>query len=154
MLLSVWISGCACSKNAPFKYAKEPPQAVANLRHYVKEECWDNVYDMLSQRTRDEYGRIFFKLGAPGAKIPQTDIEIAPLFNATNAEDDAFLENGDAGNEVFWYLQERAKSAEQRCHFFQILMVREKVETDDGDQKLWRLAVQDQADRKINFCAE
>lgn len=149
-------SGChSCRDNAPFPREDSPEQSIANLRHFAQEECWGEAYDLLSARTRDEYGRIEWRLGAPGAEVPGTDIKIRDLILGGTPSKDVVLQADDTRTEErMWYFSDEREGGAQRCRFYQILMLRETAELDDGPAPQWRFGLQDQIDRNIPLCAE
>lgn len=154
LLLALFSSACCSVRGeAPFPEGElSPEQAVANARFFVEKEAWSELYDLLSSKTRDEYSRIEFRLGVPGAKLPGTEVDIRTLF--LRSQTLSFVPNGENSKELLW-LMEDPDTSHKNCHLFQILLLHEQQQLEDLPKgSVWRFGLQDQIDRQIPLCAE
>lgn len=149
--LAAALAGCCSTCPAPPEPANDTARRmVKNLRHYVKEECWSETYDLLSERSRDSQGYATFRLGAPGLTFPGTDVLVRDIL--INGEPLYFLSEftgQKSKNEQLLIFQDNiAEGEDRRCRTLNFLLIQE------GQPPRWALGLKDQEDRGIPICGE
>ena len=86
-LLVALVAGCSsvCDKehlpNAGD--VSTPEHTVALLQYGCRMECWSTLYDLMSEKTRDKYSYLKFRVGFPEIKAPGREETVRELVALT-----------------------------------------------------------------------
>lgn len=142
LLLLVVAAGCGCGECCEERlpnrgHATASEDLVRIVQHEAKNECWSEMYDLLSNRTRDKYSRLEWRLGVSSIRVPDYDYRVIDVAEkGTYIE---FLANPTNDFEGFAYYdyQEPPKKKMK----LKLLLLRE------GTPGEWRIAMVDQQER-------
>lgn len=71
----LYLAGC-CSEQCdperlPNRGRADTPETLATIvQHEARNECWSALYDLLSERTRNEHGRTKWRIGVSSIRVP------------------------------------------------------------------------------------
>jgi hypothetical protein len=142
------LAGCStvCDRDALPNHgdASTPEHLVELMLYSCKNHCWRTLYDHASEKTRDEYGYVKFRLGFPELKAPGRDEKVVDLVAASTPD---VIAHYSAGGERYRlaYLQHAHDGETEDLN---ILLV---LETDDDGKPEWKVALSEQVARKVAF---
>lgn len=151
LLFTAFTSGCCSScPKPPHETESQPQFVVENFVHHVKSECWDQTYDLLSQKTRENNSYIKWRVGVPNLTFPETDIKVRDIIS--NGETQAvypYDDEKEQPTEYLWILKDNIPGGPERVRLFNILIVQEA-----SNKNLWRIGLQEHIDRNFSISAE
>ena len=150
LLLASFASGC-CSPcpNPPHETASQPKFVVDNFVHHVKNECWDQTYDLLSPKTRESNSYIKWRVGVPNLTFPETEIKVRDIISKGDTLGITPYDDDENPQEYLWILEDKIPGGPPRVRLFNILLVKEA-----SNKNLWRIGLQEHIDRNFSISAE
>jgi len=142
LLLVAVLSACStiCDKeNLPNAGDTSTPEhTVALLQYGCQRECWSLLYDLMSEKTRDKYSYVKFRIGFPDLKAAGRDETVRALVAATNEVLVAHSHLGDEYRLAYLTYVDQGESKD-----LNVLLVQEGTE--------WHVALQEQVEKKVAF---
>jgi hypothetical protein len=104
VLLALLLVGCAPLETRETRASpRTPADLVARARSLALDEEWSALYDLLSERRRDEVGRIEFVLGFKSQRVgPPTDYRVVDVVSKGQCEA-IFFDPSDAGRAIVYF---------------------------------------------------
>jgi hypothetical protein len=115
-----------------------PEHTVSVLQYGCKNECWSALYDLMSEKTRDKYSYIKFRVGFPDLKAPGREETVRELVARTNDVLVAHSHIGDNYRLAYLTYQEGGEKKD-----LNVLLIQEGTE--------WHIALQEQVEKKVAF---
>ena len=142
LALVVALAGCSsvCDKEfLPHGGDTSTPEHTALILQYgCAKECWSLLYDLMSEKTRDKYSYVKFRLGFPDLKAPGRDETVRELVARTN---DVLVAHSHLGDEFRLAYLTYLDGGEKKD--LNVLLIQE------GDQ--WHVALEEQVEKKVAF---
>lgn len=145
---------CALERLPNRGRAVEPSDLAAIVTHAAKHECYDTLYDLLSDRTRAKYSRTELRWGFPWMRLPD-DLGGGYVIDALkHGKYEADFPNKANPNERFAIYRYPPDTPKERL--IRVLLTQEHPE---GRCRLvtpleWRIGLLDQAERGIDWAAD
>jgi hypothetical protein len=142
LLVSVLASACStvCDKEK-LPHAgdlSKPEHTAAILQYGCRNECWSEIYDLASEKTRAEYGYVKFRVGFPDLKAPGKDETIRALIARTG---EILVMRSHIGEKYRLALMTIVEGGKDRD--LNVLLLLEGGE--------WHVALQEQVEKKVAF---
>ena len=141
--------GCAspCDRERrPFQGDLSVPEhAVAIAQYACRNECWGALYDLVSEKTKNKYSSIEFRLGFPDLKAPGSQETVAALVAGAQLDVVSRWHWGEG-----WRLAILTADRPTGKKELNVLLRLEPVEEGSEDLE-WHVALQEQVDRKVPF---
>ena len=118
-------------------HATEPAELAGIVQHEAKYECWSQLYDLLSEKTRDKYSRLEWRLAVSSIKVPDYDYRVVDVAEKGAYLD--FLGNPADENEGFAYYDYEEPGKKKLK--LKLLLLKQ------GGPPEWRIAMLDQDER-------
>jgi len=140
--LLLLVAGCTCAEcdedHLPKRgHATTPEDLVSIVQHEAKYECWSQLYDLLSEKTREKYSRLEWRLGVSSITVPGYDYRVVDV-----AEKGHYIATipspADPGEGMAYYDYEEPPKKVLRL---KLLVLKQ------GTPAEWRIAMVDQDER-------
>jgi hypothetical protein len=116
-----------------------PEHVAALLQYGCQNECWSLLYDLMSEKTRDKYSYVKFRIGFPDLKAPGHDTETVRGLVARTK--DVLVSHSHLGDEyrlAYLTYQDGTESKD-----LNVLLIQEGTE--------WHVALEEQVEKKVAF---
>jgi hypothetical protein len=141
-ILVTSLAACStvCDKeNLPFAGDTSTPEhAVAVMQYGCRMECWSLLYDLMSEKTRDKYSYLKFRVGFPDLKAPGRDETVRELVARTGEVLVSQSHLGDEFRLAYLTYTEKGESKD-----LNVLLIKEGTE--------WHIALEEQVEKKVAF---
>jgi hypothetical protein len=132
----------------PKTVEKEVEWVSRKIVYYLKEEEFREAYDLMSWKTRDQWGYWKARIGIFVWTLPGTDLKLPDLIRRSETlAFDIYREKGKEPSEMLWIVE--IKLPDKSSRLFNLLMVK-----DERDKGRWRLGLRDQEMAGPSFPAE
>lgn len=115
-----------------------PEHTVAILQYGCRNECWSTLYDLMSEKTRDKYSYVTFRVGFPGLKPPDREETVHELVARTNEVLVSRSHLGDNYRLAYLTYKQGGESKD-----LNVLLIQEGAE--------WHVALEEQVEKKVAF---
>lgn len=115
-----------------------PEHTVAVLQYGCRNECWSELYDLMSEKTRAAHSYVKFRVGFPDLKAPGSEETVRSLVARTGEVLVSRSHIGDSYRLAYLTLKEDGKDKD-----LNVLLILEGAE--------WHIALQEQVDKKVAF---
>jgi hypothetical protein len=151
LTLALALAGCTsvCDREfLPFNGdASTPEHTLAIVQYACKNECWRVLYDHTSEKTRDKYSYVEFRLGFPDLKAPDHAETVCELIARTEPEPSVIHSHlSDETHEFRLGLLTYNDGIKNRD--LNVLLIQEPGEDEKPE---WHVALQEQVIRKVSF---
>ena len=142
LIFVAFLVGCStvCDREfLPNKGDVSTPEHTCQLLQYgCQKECWSLLYDLMSEKTRDKYSYIKFRVGFPDLKAPGREETVRELVARTGETLVAHSHLGDNYRLAYLSYQEKGESKD-----LNVLLIQEGIE--------WHVALEEQVEKKVAF---
>jgi hypothetical protein len=142
VVIAVALAGCSTVCDREFLPnagdTSTPEHAVALLQYGCAKECWSLLYDLMSEKTRDKYSYIKFRVGFPRIKAPGHEETVRELVARTKEVLVAHSHLGDEFRLAYLTYHEQGESKD-----LNVLLVQEGAD--------WHVALEEQVAKKVAF---
>jgi hypothetical protein len=134
------LAGCSCGECSEDRLPNRGKAAtekdlVEIVQHAARNECWSEMYDLLSARTREKYSRLDWRLGVSSIRVPDYDYRVIDVAEKGKYSDT--LPNPTNENEGFAYYDYQEPSKKKMK--LKLLLLKEGAH--------WRIGMVDQNER-------
>ncbi|MBI3724514.1 hypothetical protein HY251_11255 [bacterium] len=124
--------------------ASTPERTVAIVQHACRTETWGALYDLASDKTREKYSYVEFRMGFPRLKVPGSAETVCSLVARTS--NDVLVSHWHWGEK--WRLAILTVGEGDGAKDLNVLLVQERKD----DEKLeWHVALAEQVEKKVAF---
>ncbi len=116
----------------------KPENTCAILQYGCRNECWSELYDLMSEKTRAEHSYLKFRVGFPDLKAPGREETIRSLVARTG---EVLVSRSHIGEK--YRLALLNLPAEGKDKDLNVLLILEGSE--------WHIALQEQVEKKVAF---
>lgn len=140
MVFALVAAGCGCGECCDERLpnggrATAPSDLVQIVQHESKNECWSEMYDLLSARTRDKYSRLEWRLGVSSIRVPDYDYKVIDVAEKGTYSDTLMNPTNESEGFAYYDYQEPRKKRMR----LKLLLLKEGAS--------WRIAMVDQNER-------
>jgi hypothetical protein len=142
LALAFALAGCSsvCDKEfLPNKGDTATPEHTVEILQYAcAKECWSLLYDLTSEKTRDKYSYLKFRVAFPSLKAPGREETVHELVARTH---DILVAHSHLGDEFRLAYLTYEEGGEKKD--LNVLLIQE------GEQ--WHVALEEQVEKKVSF---
>ncbi len=149
LVLALALAGCGCSDCDPERLpnrgeAATPEDLVKIVQHEAKFECWSEMYDLLSVRTREKYSRLEWRLGVSSIRVPPFDYRVIDVAEKGTYSDTLPNPTNEREGFAYYDYQEPPKKKMKlkllvlkEGAWWRVGMLDQQERIEKGDRRYW-----------------